>query len=162
MQKDMKIGMILGVVLVGVIGVYIATLPSLSLESRMRKKNGLGPEPNQPRQQDVVEDPPRMTAFEPEQLQPESKMDEGNEVLEVEQVVETAPAETNVQPEPQYVEQEYKVQKFYIIRKGDTLSKISRKYYGTPDQWYRIHQANKDVLPNPDKLKRGMKLIIPE
>ena len=52
-------------------------------------------------------------------------------------------------------------QRFYIVRRGDTLSKISAKYYGSAGQWRKILEANKQTLTNPDKLTPGQKLIIP-
>jgi nucleoid-associated protein YgaU len=45
---------------------------------------------------------------------------------------------------------------------GDTLREISQRYYGTPDQWMAIYQANRDVIgPNPDLLRPGQLLKIP-
>lgn len=47
----------------------------------------------------------------------------------------------------------------YIVKRGDTLSKISIKYYGTADKWRKIADANK--LKNPNKISIGQKLKIP-
>lgn len=49
----------------------------------------------------------------------------------------------------------------YTVVSGDTLSKISRKYYGTSGDWQKIAEANKATLPDPTKLKPGMVLSIP-
>ena len=49
----------------------------------------------------------------------------------------------------------------YTVRKGDTLISISRRFYGNDEQWKRIYQANKDVLPKPDRLMPGMQLKLP-
>ena len=49
-----------------------------------------------------------------------------------------------------------------MVRKGDTLQKISEKFYGTTKKWRRIHQANQKTLTKgPDFLQVGMKLVIP-
>lgn len=50
----------------------------------------------------------------------------------------------------------------YTVKKGDTLQKISQKFYGTTRNWQRIFQANRKVLKdNPDRIAEGMKLVIP-
>jgi nucleoid-associated protein YgaU len=51
--------------------------------------------------------------------------------------------------------------KSYVVQKGDTLSSISKKVYGDSKRWKDIWNANKDVVPNKDKLKVGTKLTIP-
>ncbi len=49
----------------------------------------------------------------------------------------------------------------HTVVSGDTLSKISRKYYGNSADWQKIAEANKAILPDPTKLKVGMVLTIP-
>jgi len=49
----------------------------------------------------------------------------------------------------------------YTVRKGDTLQKISEKFYGTSKRWTKIYNANKDVLKGPDKVYPGQALRIP-
>ena len=55
-----------------------------------------------------------------------------------------------------------KTQKFHIIRKGETLSDISYKYYGSANKWRMILDANRDEIEDVSKLKPGTKIIIPE
>jgi len=50
---------------------------------------------------------------------------------------------------------------WHVVAKGETLSKISQKYYGDPNLYGKIFEANKDVLKNPDLIKVGQKLRIP-
>ena len=52
--------------------------------------------------------------------------------------------------------------KTYVVQKGDTLQKISEEMYGTAKKWKRIFEANKDILDDPDQIRVGQKLIIPE
>lgn len=52
--------------------------------------------------------------------------------------------------------------KTYTVQKGDTLAGISRKFYKSAGQWQKIADANKDIVPDPTKLKPGMVLKIPE
>ena len=49
----------------------------------------------------------------------------------------------------------------YKVQKGDTLQTISRRVYGTPNEWRRILDANRGVLPSAERLKPGMELRIP-
>ncbi|HUW18512.1 MAG TPA: LysM peptidoglycan-binding domain-containing protein [Sedimentisphaerales bacterium] len=50
----------------------------------------------------------------------------------------------------------------HIVREGDTLLGISEKYYGSPNKWEKIFEANRASLKNPNNLKPGARLIIPE
>ena len=49
------------------------------------------------------------------------------------------------------------------IKQGDTLNKISKKYYGDDKKAYRekIYKANKKVLTSKTKLPKGEKIKIP-
>ena len=49
----------------------------------------------------------------------------------------------------------------YTVQAGDNLSKISKHFYGDPNQYMKIANANKETLPDPDKIKPGMQLNIP-
>ncbi|NQS99473.1 MAG: LysM peptidoglycan-binding domain-containing protein [Candidatus Omnitrophica bacterium] len=49
----------------------------------------------------------------------------------------------------------------YKVRKGDTLQKISQKFYGTTKKWSALFEANKDRLKSPDKVYPGQLLNIP-
>ena len=48
------------------------------------------------------------------------------------------------------------------VEKGDTLSAISKKYYGNANKYMKIFEANRDVLTDPDKIKPGQQLTIPD
>lgn len=49
----------------------------------------------------------------------------------------------------------------YTVQPGDSLSKISKEFYGNANQYMKIFEANKDKLSDPDKVRAGMDLIIP-
>lgn len=51
--------------------------------------------------------------------------------------------------------------KEYKVLKGDTLQKISEKFYGTTKKWTKIYEANKDKLSAPDKIYPGQIINIP-
>ncbi len=52
--------------------------------------------------------------------------------------------------------------RIYVVQGGDSLSKISKKFYGDANSWNRIFEANRDVVKNPDLIQPGWKLRIPE
>ena len=52
--------------------------------------------------------------------------------------------------------------KFYTVKKGDTLSAISKEVYGDPNQYNKIFEANKPMLTHPDKIYPGQTLRIPQ
>jgi len=47
----------------------------------------------------------------------------------------------------------------YTVRPGDTLSKISKQFYGDANKYPTIAKANN--LENPDQIKAGQQLLIP-
>ncbi len=49
----------------------------------------------------------------------------------------------------------------YTVQPGDSLSKISKQFYGDSNMYMKIFDANKDKLADPDKIKAGMNLLIP-
>lgn len=51
--------------------------------------------------------------------------------------------------------------KTYTVQKGDNLSKISKEFYGTPNKYQQIFDANKPMLKDPDKIYPGQVLRIP-
>jgi len=50
---------------------------------------------------------------------------------------------------------------WYEVKKGDTLSKIAKEFYGDPSLYTKIFEANQDRLKNPDLIQVGQKLRIP-
>src|SRR5579864_2384684 len=50
----------------------------------------------------------------------------------------------------------------YTVQAGDSLSKISKQFYGDANKYMKIFEANKDKLADPDKIKAGQELVIPQ
>jgi len=50
---------------------------------------------------------------------------------------------------------------WHVVAKGETLGKIAKRYYGDAKLYTRIHEANKDLIKNPDLIQIGWKLRIP-
>ncbi|MCK7608235.1 peptidoglycan-binding protein LysM [Acinetobacter portensis] len=52
--------------------------------------------------------------------------------------------------------------KFYTVKSGDNLSKISKEFYGDANKYNKIFEANKPLLKNADDIFPGQVLRIPE
>jgi len=50
---------------------------------------------------------------------------------------------------------------WYTVASGDTLSKISKQFYGDPNKYQQIFEANRPMLSSPDKIYPGQVLRIP-
>jgi nucleoid-associated protein YgaU len=61
-------------------------------------------------------------------------------------------------PAPTPVEEKVE---YYIIEKGDTLSKIAKHYYGDANKYPVIFEANREVIKNADLIFPGQKIRIP-
>ncbi len=51
--------------------------------------------------------------------------------------------------------------RYHTVAEGDSLSRISMRYYGTANRWQEIFQANRDILQGSSALRVGMQLKIP-
>ena len=60
------------------------------------------------------------------------------------------------------VEEEYQPREItYTIQKGDTLQKISKRFYGTTRKWPGIYEANKDTIKESSRVYPGQVIVIP-
>jgi hypothetical protein len=155
MQKDFKIGMALGLVLITVVIVRLSTRPSLSIKARV-----LSPHSAVHRKRGI---PLHSHSAGPRK---ETAID-GNPTKQAKSLIvidKPPPADELKLPEFSANEQskEIKTERFHIVRSGETLTDISRQYYGSADKWQKILGADRLPIENPSKLKPGTKLIIPE
>ena len=60
------------------------------------------------------------------------------------------------------VESQEPESRFYTVKSGDTLSKISKEFYGDANQYNKIFEANKPLLKDVNKIYPGQTLRIPE
>lgn len=63
-------------------------------------------------------------------------------------------------PPPKPEEPKEKVD-YYVVVSGDTLGGIAKKFYGNASKYTRIHAANKELIPDPNKIYPGQKIKIP-
>lgn len=53
-------------------------------------------------------------------------------------------------------------ERIYEVVSGDSLSKIAKQFYGDAAKYPKIFEANRDQLKDPNVIKPGQKLKIPE
>ena len=49
----------------------------------------------------------------------------------------------------------------YVVKAGDSLSKIAKKTLGSANKWKALWEANKDQIKDPDKIYPGQVLKLP-
>jgi hypothetical protein len=52
-------------------------------------------------------------------------------------------------------------QRSHVVQPGETLRSIAARFLGNERRWREIHELNKDKIANPDLIKPGMELRIP-
>jgi len=175
MQKDFKIGLIVGVVFIMCVIFWLATRDSVSPEARLAEsfnRYQQGSEPPENTTQAAVGrmterhlDTPPVTRAAPQpqaaatipdvnQLPPRWRPQDANPQTSASaSALEKAPSATP--------REKIKTNRFHIVQPGQTLSEIAQKYYGSALQWPRIYKANRQ-LKDPDLIRPGMRLTIPE
>ena len=141
MQRDFKIGMSLGLLLVVAAILWLCTRPSLSPEARMSE--------------------PQETAVQMEISVAPIPTQEVTEVANNQlSIIDNQPKSNDytLYEQPERIA----TQRFHIVRRGETLSAISQKYYGSADKWRKIFQANRQIIDDADKIQPGTKLVIPD
>ncbi len=137
MQKDLKIGMLVGMVLVTAVMLWLSIGPGLSPKARIQHLRNVATV------QENSGSPNNRPTNSSAAIQPDSTIYSGGDPT-VEQT------------------EKIKTQRFHIVRKGETLSEISRKYYDSANKWQMILEANRQIIKDVNKLRPGIKLIIPE
>jgi LysM repeat protein len=76
--------------------------------------------------------------------------------------VPAATASVTITAETPHVTVVHTIQvRYYRVRPGDSLSRISEHYYGAYRDWPTIYNANRSRVHNPDLILAGWTLIIP-
>jgi nucleoid-associated protein YgaU len=51
--------------------------------------------------------------------------------------------------------------RIHAVTEGDSLTRISMRYYGTSNRWQEIYDANRELLKGENVLRPGQRLKIP-
>jgi nucleoid-associated protein YgaU len=179
MQKDFKIGLIVGLILV--IGVIfgLSTRRHLSLQTHLMQSyqdqdaNEPSSEtsevatsevespipadsPNLPATLEVAaHDPPPMSAPVP--------LSQTTAYPVTAESTSAPQTQSSITPQiSKPVHQTTAPRRYHTVQSGETLSGISQHYYGSAVKWRKILAANRDILSNPNKIRPGMRLVIPD
>jgi nucleoid-associated protein YgaU len=153
MPRDLKIGMALGLVLVIAAGLWLATRPNLS--TAMLQRRGADFQGGDHEQEDAD---PNSEDRDLRGRSADVSVRPNQTVTESEAEREALPYDSTVYEQAEKIATE----RFHIVRKAETLSDISRRYYGSASKWQKIVAANRKTIRDPDKLTAGTKLIIPD
>jgi nucleoid-associated protein YgaU len=141
MQKDFKIGLGIGLLLAIATLIWLSTLPNLSTQARAL--------------QSAHHAAPAIT----EKVDGHSNISPPHPYQPAASSLILPPKSFESQPQTVTIE---KTPRIHIVQKGDTLSAISSKYYGSPHYWQKILSANRANLTDPNHLTPSTRLIIPE
>jgi len=155
MSRDFKTGLLLGLVLVIACVVWLATRPQLSVSQRAKR---IGDSHTTSRQNTTNE-----------QATTEKVASSSSAATSLSATTETIPRtenSNNKNPPPPdysayYQKEKIRTNRFHIVKEDQTLSEIAAKYYGAKSEWKTIYKANKAKIPDPDSIRPGTKLIIP-
>ena len=85
----------------------------------------------------------------------EDNIDSSSENLEASSSNSNMPTHSSSQPEEETLET-------YIVKRGDSLSKIAQILYGDTSRWRIIYELNKDIVEDPNLIFPGQKLKLPQ
>lgn len=170
MPRDQKLGLALGILLVGVVAAFFfrhdplptPTLPPLKTAAELDRSIAtqsrapyLEAETAPAQPQGTITDTLGGDEFpEPQDgagLVPEPIA--GAEDMPLE---ETASVASSSESTPPAAPREH------LVQRGETLSSIAAKYLGSAQRYEDIYQANTDRLRNPNDVQPGMTLLIPD
>lgn len=157
MHKDLKIGLFLGLILVIFVGLRLATNPNLTPRARLQQAHDVNS-----RYESMDSIPELDTSQTENKFTANDTINLSTTSTETETALEIKNQTVTEEPIVNEPLEKIQTQKFHIVRKGETLSEIAYKYYGSAAKWNRILDANRSVIKDADKLKPGTKIIIPE
>jgi nucleoid-associated protein YgaU len=159
MPTAAKVRLLLGVVLVAAAIIY---LPNIVDKNSGELAENVPPPADTPSRiaeaEQVPEQEPEIKA-EPD-LEPATEPSQ-EQAPEPEPAPELAP---DLVLDPERVPQAEAVDRsprYYTVKTGDTLFRISERVYGEGKYWRAIYQANRNVITKPSALQPGWKLRLP-
>jgi nucleoid-associated protein YgaU len=144
MQKDFKIGMLIGLALVMAAAVWLSLQPGLSVSTRLGQ----------------LQDKQRRSQIATAQItgkrenlktETENKREEIQPQLSQQVALKQQTKQSQALP--------VNDTKYHTVRSGQTLSEIATEYYGSAKDWTKIRDANPQI--DVYKLKPGTTIIIP-
>ena len=91
-----------------------------------------------------------------------------DEMIEPDNIINTIKVDKPApQPEPEPLaepatDDDMPTERYHMVAAGDTLGHIAQKYYGQAGKYMKIFEANRDILDDPNLIKVGQKIKIPD
>jgi len=158
MRNDLKTGMLIGVTLVIGAILIMSVWPDATIESRLRRSRTF-----QPDETSGETVPTGKGQFDGPPVEPD-RHNEPRPGTPIEQPGEPATVEFDQIHRKQIKSPEAKpteAPQIHIVSGGETLSAISVMYYGNTYEWKRIVDANPNVITDENRVRPGMRLVIP-
>ena len=157
MQKDFKVGMMVGMVALLAAVVWLSTRQDLGTQARLERTHGqllARQRPDHSASPATVPSEPNDNAGAPpaQETQPDAPERPSAPPSQELSPLRNTPVETR---------QKIKTNRLHIVRPGETLSGIARDYLGSSRHWPRLLEINRQVLTHPDKIRPGMKIVVP-
>ncbi len=141
MSRDLKLGMLAGLVVVVIALVVISMWPGGTVEERLRQGHGRSVQEPQARPSVVI------PAGPPAEPPPPTPEDVTRAAIQVVEETRQTPVDTSP--------------RIHVVAKDENLSTIAQVHYGDANKWPLIAEANKNVLPDVNRVRPGLRLVIP-
>ena len=171
MQRDVKIGIVIGVLLIALIGIFWWARNDAPPQTPPRQDERIGaelPPPQEPiAPAGLNDDSPYLPESTPVAAAPSSGTTSpaappaGNPSATLHGTAAPPPEAPRPTPPLTTVDPAPPAARYHTVAKGETLSAIAKTYYGTTTKWRMIRDANRDKIPDPNRLKVGVKIVIP-
>ena len=153
-RKDFKIGLIVGLFILISGMIWLSTGTELSPQRKLAITHQQNLQEKQSTTTDSSLEPPSPIATPP--IHPETPSPTPLSPLRP-TIASSTPEATKVTEQSRE-----STHRTHQVQSGETLSDIAFHYYGSSAQWRKIQAANPDLLANPNKIRIGMRLIIPD
>lgn len=105
--------------------------------------------------------PKTMPPVSEKSIEPEEEvpvLEEEMEIVEIEEESFVPEPESAIETKPDTAGKS----ELYLVQKGDSLWKISKKFYNRGSDWKKILEANPEIKKDSKSLKPGMEIVIPQ
>jgi nucleoid-associated protein YgaU len=166
MKQDFKVGMV-----VGLVGLVVLLIGWVLLRGRPAPRSGYAQVPNMRMQEPNLPRPVYIQGSQPYAgtsvmtgVRPEPNAISGPFPAGTAPVPGASwpQAQSPSTPIPVPAAEATKPVRTHVVSEGESLSDIADHYYGSSDQWVKIHRANRSTIKDPDRIYPGMKLVIPD
>lgn len=183
MQRDLKVGLSLGVLVLGVVGAFlfrreqVSETPKPTLRTARKIDERIAERPRTPYMTGDVEFDQDDSSSggkggpgengRPANTVPPNWLDDQEDPFQVArgphgaQDANAIPTQPRVGSSKRPTEIEQTGSQTHVIQSGDSLSTIAQHYLGSQGRFQELYEANRNVLTDPNRLPLGATIVIP-